>query len=134
MTSPMPASPVDQWLTEDPEVLALLGAEAERQATTVQLIASENFTSTAVMAATGSVLTQAAGVAATMAWSGGVSALLLWLINRIIGLRVSPDADTTASAYADTWANSALSWRRNWNASAICGRPFAEVCSVRWTL
>ncbi len=57
MTSPMPASPFDQWLTEDPEVLALLGAEAERQATTVQLIASENFSSTAVMAATGSVLT-----------------------------------------------------------------------------
>ncbi len=53
----MPASPFDQWLTEDPEVLALLGAEAERQATTVQLIASENFTSTAVLAATGSVLT-----------------------------------------------------------------------------
>jgi glycine hydroxymethyltransferase len=57
MSSPLPASPFDRWLTEDPEVLALLGAEAERQATTVQLIASENFTSPAVMAATGSVLT-----------------------------------------------------------------------------
>ena len=57
MSSPMPASPFDRWITEDPEVLALMGAEAERQATTVQLIASENFTSTAVMAATGSVLT-----------------------------------------------------------------------------
>ncbi len=41
----------------DPEVLALLGDEAERQATTLQLIASENFTSTAVLAATGSILT-----------------------------------------------------------------------------
>jgi glycine hydroxymethyltransferase len=57
MTSPTHASPFDPWLSGDPEVLALLGAEAERQATTVQLIASENFTSTAVLAATGSVLT-----------------------------------------------------------------------------
>jgi glycine hydroxymethyltransferase len=57
MSSPTPASPFDPWLTGDPEVLALLGAEAERQATTLQLIASENFTSTAVLAATGSVLT-----------------------------------------------------------------------------
>jgi glycine hydroxymethyltransferase len=57
MSSSPPASPFDPWLTGDPEVLALLGAEAERQATTLQLIASENFTSTAVLAATGSVLT-----------------------------------------------------------------------------
>ncbi len=57
MSSPTPASPFDAWLAEDPEVRTLLGAEAERQATTVQLIASENFTSTAVLAATGSVLT-----------------------------------------------------------------------------
>jgi glycine hydroxymethyltransferase len=56
MTTPT-ASPFDSWLSGDPEVRALLGAEAERQATTVQLIASENFTSTAVLAATGSVLT-----------------------------------------------------------------------------
>jgi glycine hydroxymethyltransferase len=51
------ASPFDQWLTGDPEVLGLLGEEAERQSTTLQLIASENFTSPAVLAATGSVLT-----------------------------------------------------------------------------
>ncbi len=57
MSSPTPASPFDEWLAEDPEVRSLLGAEADRQATTVQLIASENFTSTAVLAATGSVLT-----------------------------------------------------------------------------
>jgi len=57
MSSPSHASPFDPWLAGDPEVLELLGAEAERQATTVQLIASENFTSTAVLAATGSVLT-----------------------------------------------------------------------------
>jgi len=57
MSTPYPASPFDRWLEEDPEILALLGAESERQATTVQLIASENFTSPAVLAATGSVLT-----------------------------------------------------------------------------
>jgi glycine hydroxymethyltransferase len=51
------ASPFDQWLTGDPEVLRLLGEEAERQSTTLQLIASENFTSPAVLAASGSVLT-----------------------------------------------------------------------------
>ncbi|MDG2040469.1 MAG: serine hydroxymethyltransferase [Ilumatobacter sp.] len=38
-------------------MLALLEAEVERQVTGLQLIASENFTSPAVMAATGSVLT-----------------------------------------------------------------------------
>ncbi|MGD0883093.1 MAG: serine hydroxymethyltransferase [Acidimicrobiales bacterium] len=57
MSSPLPASPFDRWLAGDPEVLSLLGAEAERQATTLQLIASENFTSAAVLAATGSLLT-----------------------------------------------------------------------------
>ncbi len=57
MSSPTHASPFDEWLGGDPEVRALLGAEVERQSTTVQLIASENFTSAAVLAATGSVLT-----------------------------------------------------------------------------
>jgi glycine hydroxymethyltransferase len=57
MSSPTHASPFDEWLTEDPEVRDLLGDEIERQSTTVQLIASENFTSPAVLAATGSVLT-----------------------------------------------------------------------------
>jgi glycine hydroxymethyltransferase len=51
------ASPFDQWLAGDPEVRRLLGDEAERQSTTLQLIASENFTSPAVLAASGSVLT-----------------------------------------------------------------------------
>ncbi|MEO5679341.1 MAG: serine hydroxymethyltransferase, partial [Acidimicrobiales bacterium] len=41
----------------DPEVFGIIDAELERQNTTLQLIASENFTSPAVMAATGSVLT-----------------------------------------------------------------------------
>ena len=41
----------------DAEVQSILDRELERQNTTIQLIASENFTSPAVMAATGSVLT-----------------------------------------------------------------------------
>ena len=41
----------------DAELQSILDRELERQNTTVQLIASENFTSPAVMAATGSVLT-----------------------------------------------------------------------------
>jgi len=57
MSSPTSASPFDRWLAGDPEVLSLFGAEAERQSTTLQLIASENFTSPAVLAATGSILT-----------------------------------------------------------------------------
>jgi glycine hydroxymethyltransferase len=47
---PWPIDPAD-------EVLRLIEAERERQNTTIQLIASENFTSPAVLAATGSVLT-----------------------------------------------------------------------------
>ncbi len=46
------------WPTDhDSEVFDLIDAERERQNTGLQLIASENFTSPAVMAATGSVLT-----------------------------------------------------------------------------
>ena len=51
------ASPFDAWLAERPRGGGALGAEAGRQSTTLQLIASENFTSPAVLAATGSVLT-----------------------------------------------------------------------------
>jgi glycine hydroxymethyltransferase len=50
-------SSYDDALNEDPAVRDLLGQELNRQQTTLQLIASENFTSPAVMAATGSVLT-----------------------------------------------------------------------------
>ncbi len=46
------------WPTDrDTEVFDLIDREAERQNTTLQLIASENFTSPAVLEATGSVLT-----------------------------------------------------------------------------
>lgn len=50
-------SSYDDALAADPEVKDLIGQELNRQQTTLQLIASENFTSPAVLAATGSVLT-----------------------------------------------------------------------------
>ena len=37
-------SAFDAWLGGDPELAHLLGEEMERQSTTLQLIASENFT------------------------------------------------------------------------------------------
>ena len=42
---------------DDTELFAILNREVERQNTTLQLIASENLVSPAVLAATGSVLT-----------------------------------------------------------------------------
>ncbi|MFY9782535.1 MAG: serine hydroxymethyltransferase [Acidimicrobiales bacterium] len=53
----MGSSPFDAWITNDDEVVSLLGRDWDRQTTTVQLIASENFASPAVLAATGSILT-----------------------------------------------------------------------------
>ena len=50
-------SSYEDALDADPEVMDLIGQELNRQQTTLQLIASENFTSAAVLAATGSVLT-----------------------------------------------------------------------------
>jgi glycine hydroxymethyltransferase len=50
-------SPFDRYVSADEELSELLSREWQRQTTTVQLIASENFTSPAVMAATGSILT-----------------------------------------------------------------------------
>ncbi len=47
----------DVLAAADPEVAGIIQREVERQNTTLQLIASENFTSPAVLAATGSVLT-----------------------------------------------------------------------------
>jgi len=55
--SPTTGTPFDTWLDSDPEVVRLVAAEAEREATSLQLIASENFTSPAVLAATGSIFT-----------------------------------------------------------------------------
>jgi glycine hydroxymethyltransferase len=51
------ATPFEPWLAGDPEVARLLHDEAVRQSTCLQLIASENFTSPAVLAASGSILT-----------------------------------------------------------------------------
>ena len=53
----MGVSPFDTWITNDDEVRSLLSREWDRQTSTLQLIASENFASPAVMAATGSLLT-----------------------------------------------------------------------------
>jgi len=50
-------SSYENALATDPAVAGLIGKELERQQTTLQLIASENFTSAAVLAASGSVLT-----------------------------------------------------------------------------
>jgi glycine hydroxymethyltransferase len=50
-------TPFAGWLAEDPQIAGLIEAETQRQSSTLQLIASENFTSTAVLAASGSVLT-----------------------------------------------------------------------------
>jgi glycine hydroxymethyltransferase len=50
-------SSYDSALAADPEVARLIHQELERQQTTLQLIASENFTSPTVLAASGSVLT-----------------------------------------------------------------------------
>ncbi|MEL7067256.1 MAG: serine hydroxymethyltransferase [Cyanobacteria bacterium J06581_3] len=48
---------VDFLQQQDPELAAIIGKELNRQQTHLELIASENFTSPAVMAAQGSVLT-----------------------------------------------------------------------------
>jgi glycine hydroxymethyltransferase len=49
--------PLDELASADPAVAAIVAGEAERQQTHIELIASENFTSRAVMAAQGSCLT-----------------------------------------------------------------------------
>src|SRR6266545_4440076 len=49
--------PLDELERTDPTVADIVRRELERQNTTIQLIASENFTSPAVLAAQGSVLT-----------------------------------------------------------------------------
>ena len=49
--------PLDPLAAADPTIADIIRREVERQNTTIQLIASENFTSPAVLAAQGSVLT-----------------------------------------------------------------------------
>ena len=62
MNDPSPTTSVDRFfsasLTEsDPELAAALGLELDRQRDGIELIASENFVSAAVLEAQGSVLT-----------------------------------------------------------------------------
>ncbi len=52
----MTTSPFDAWITDE-QITALLQKDWDRQTTTIQLIASENFASPSVLAATGSILT-----------------------------------------------------------------------------
>jgi glycine hydroxymethyltransferase len=56
-TDPFAAVPMSVVAGVDPELADVLARELTRQNTTIQLIASENFTSPAVMAAQGTVLT-----------------------------------------------------------------------------
>src|SRR5436190_20517131 len=56
-TDPITTSILDLLNRHDPEVAALIGKEADRQATTIELIASENHVSPAVMHAMGTCLT-----------------------------------------------------------------------------
>src|SRR5207247_10779945 len=51
------SDPFEALAATDPEIADVVRREIERQNTTIQLIASENFTSLAVLAAQGSVLT-----------------------------------------------------------------------------
>ncbi|MGP4090618.1 serine hydroxymethyltransferase, partial [Streptomyces sp. KR55] len=51
-----PEGAVDVLRRQDPELAEILLGELDRQATTLQLIAAENFTSPAVLAALGSPL------------------------------------------------------------------------------
>ncbi|MGH9064445.1 MAG: serine hydroxymethyltransferase [Acidimicrobiales bacterium] len=57
MTDPAAPAASPVLAAEDPELASIVEAEMERQRSTLQLIASENFTSPAVLAAAGTVLT-----------------------------------------------------------------------------
>src|SRR6202042_3798956 len=55
--APTMTTPQSPLRATDPQIADIIDREGERQNTTIQLIASENFTSTAVLEAQGSVLT-----------------------------------------------------------------------------
>jgi len=55
--SPLEATGLSELFQQDPDVAVAIKHELERQQNQIELIASENFTSPAVMAATGSVMT-----------------------------------------------------------------------------
>ncbi|MFZ2299481.1 MAG: ammonia channel protein, partial [Aquabacterium sp.] len=47
----------------------------------------------AIGGVSGSVAVQLAGVGATLAYSGLVTAAILWVVDRVVGLRVSAQAE-----------------------------------------
>lgn len=51
------------------------------------------FASRQIGGVSGSVATQALSVVATLAYSGAVTTLILWLVDRLVGLRVTPQAE-----------------------------------------
>src|SRR5689334_24605801 len=57
MTGATEARPFEALAAEDPEILAAIQGEQRRQVEKIELIASENYTSAAVLEAQGSVLT-----------------------------------------------------------------------------
>jgi glycine/serine hydroxymethyltransferase len=79
----------------DPEIALILGAELDRQSETPEMIASESFTSVAVLQATGSVITNAYGMRIVTAalTTRGLREEEMREIGRIIAAALRPDAD-----------------------------------------
>src|SRR6202046_5667727 len=84
-------------LASDPEVAGLIRQEFERQQHTLQLIASENFTSAAVLAASGSVLTNK--------YSEGYPGKRYYGGNRIIDVVEDLDRDRATALFGADHAN-----------------------------
>lgn len=109
-TGPLPRPAEANPLAGDPEVAAIIDAERRRQATTLQLIASENFASRAVLAAAGSVLTNkyAEGYPARRYYGGNrhvdeVEELARARLRRLLGaehVNVQPHSGSNANAAA----------------------------------
>jgi len=116
----------------DPEVARLLRAEAERQAETLEMIASENFTSQAVMQAVGSVLTNkyAEGLPGRRYYGGcevvdQVEELAIERAKQVFGcehVNVQPHSGATANeaAYQACWFRVTVCWRWRWRTAGTC--------------
>jgi glycine hydroxymethyltransferase len=109
----------------DPEVLRLIREEEERQTTTLQLIASENFTSPAVMEATGSVFTNkyAEGYPSRRYYGG----------NGIVDQVESLAIERCRNLFAAPWANVQPHAGANANAAVYLGllKPGDVVLAMR---
>lgn len=109
----------------DPEVLRLIREEEERQTTTLQLIASENFTSRAVMEATGSVLTNkyAEGYPSRRYYGGNA------IIDQVESLAI----ERCRSLFGAPWANVQPHAGANANAAVYLGllKPGDVVLAMR---